>query len=103
MNIGNDLKAASSGVDVKGATFLMNDAVLSEGVVFAFSAFFRTDSAVWLQIWRPMASSGSGEESNETGSGSNVTNTRTFMLVSHLRVIPAVRFQREDVSIFFNS
>ena len=43
--VGNELKASESGVDVH-ATFLINNMVLTEGVVFAFSAFIRETNPI---------------------------------------------------------
>ena len=53
-----------------------------QGVVFAFSAYFRSESnPMRFQIWRP----------------GNVTNQ--FVLISDFRVVPSVKSMREDVSI----
>ena len=88
--IGNDIRASSSGVDVRGAIFLMNDMVTSEGILFAFSAFFRSDSLVRFQIWRPVSS-----DDMTAGSEGNA-----YTLVVELRTIPSVINMREDVSKF---
>ena len=81
--IGNQILASSSGVDVSGATFLMNDVILTQGVVFAYSAFFRSNKPVRFQIWRPQSL--------------HVQETK-FTLIGETRVIPSVLFKREDVS-----
>ena len=39
--IGNELTASDNGVDVQGATLLLNDQALTTGKLFAFSAFYR--------------------------------------------------------------
>ena len=44
--VGNPILASPAGVDIEGVTFLLNDAVLSDGVLFAFSAFFRSQTPV---------------------------------------------------------
>ena len=80
--IGNEIKASLSGVDRAGTTVLMRDAVLEDGVVFAYSAFFRSEKPVRFQIMRPVE--------NETD---------TYQLIGETRVIPAVKNAREDVSI----
>ena len=79
--IGNQLQASVSGVDVSGATFLLNDVILTRGVVFAYSAFFRSNKPIRFQIWRPSG------------------NLKSFRLISETRVIPSVVLDREDVSI----
>ncbi len=87
--IGNQILASSSGVDVSGATFLMNDVILTQGVVFAYSAFFRSNKPLRFQIWRPQSL--------------HVSETK-FTLIGETRVIPSVLFKREDVSLIqFNS
>ena len=78
--IGNQLQASVSGVDVSGATFLLNDVILTRGVVFAYSAFFRSNKPIRFQIWRPSG------------------NLKSFRLISETRVIPSVVLDREDVS-----
>jgi hypothetical protein len=88
--VGNEISRPSlSGVDVPRATFLQKDIILTEGVVFAYSAYFRSDKPVRFQIWRPMT--GPGVESN------------TYRLISQTRVLPAVVAAREDVSLCFAS
>lgn len=87
VKIGNNIRASTSGIDVRGATFLMNDEVLSEGILFAFSAFFRSDSPLKFQIWRPVSP-------GQTTTG----DTNPFVLVSELKTIPSVINMREDVS-----
>lgn len=80
--IGNEIKASVSGVDEAGTTVLMSEVVLEEGVVFAYSAFFRSEKPVRFQIWRPVE---------------NVSES--YQLVGETRVIPAVNKAREDVSM----
>jgi hypothetical protein len=91
VKIGNDIRATTSGIDVVGATFLMNDEVQEEGVVFAFSAFFRTDSPMRFQIWRPLV-----QPKRPNSPAMNEKNS--FSLISELRTIPSVTEKREDVS-----
>ncbi|KAI0213831.1 hypothetical protein LSAT2_001082 [Lamellibrachia satsuma] len=81
--VGNDIKASASGVDIAGATLIMNDMILTEGVVFAYSAYFRSDKPVRFQIWRPVV--------NET--------TNAYRLIGETRVIPSVKNDREDIYI----
>jgi hypothetical protein len=85
ISVGNKILASASGVDVAGYTFLLDDIILQEGVVFAYSAFFRSDSPVRFQIWRP----------NPDSQGA----TRHFQLVGETRTIPSVTNLREDVYI----
>ena len=80
VRIGNDLKPSASGVDVPGATFILNNAFLSDGVVFAFSAFFRSDKAMRFQVWRPTPSK------------------KDFQLIGEIEHIPSVMYSHEDVS-----
>ncbi|KAK2145332.1 hypothetical protein LSH36_687g01025 [Paralvinella palmiformis] len=82
--IGNELKASNSGVDVAGAIFLVNDKILQNGVVFAFSAYFRTDKPVRFQLWRPLTS-----RSDET----------KFRLIAEYRVTPSIPGDKEDIYI----
>ena len=79
--VGNAIRSSSSGVDVAGATFLINDIVLAEGVLFAFRAYFRSDKPVRFQIWRPIPSGVEG----------------TFELISDSKVIPSLVNEVEDI------
>ena len=85
--IGNQLQASISGVDVAGATFLLNDVILTRGVVFAYSAFFRSNKPIRFQIWRPLTLN---------------VNEKSFRLISETRVLPSVLLDREDVSQTYN-
>ena len=89
MRLGNALQASTSGVDVPGVIFLMNDVILQEGVVFAFSAFFRSDKPIRIQIWRP--------DSREDETQDPETSS-AFRLLFETRIIPSVINRREDVS-----
>lgn len=85
--IGNSIVPSAASVSVEGSIFLLNDVSLDEGVAFAFSAYFITDSLVAFQIWRPVIS-------NNTGSDSS-----SFELVGELETRPSIVKSREDVSI----
>ena len=74
--------ASQAGIDIPGVIFLMRDVILGEGVLFAYSAYFRSDSKVRFQIWRPV----SGPDDN------------VMVLISETTVIPSVKMDREDVS-----
>ncbi len=65
----------------RGVTFLLDDVILAEGVVFAFAAYFRNDAPAAFQIWRPVGGSGS----------------KQFKLISSLEVVPAVDKAVEQV------
>ena len=84
--IGNDLAGSLSGVDVPKVAFLLDDLILQEGIVYAYSAFWRTDTPVRFQIWRLSCAQ---------------QGCKTFALVDEIRVIPSVIKQREDVSFCF--
>lgn len=75
----------------------MNDRILSEGVVFAFSAFFRHDTPVRLQIWRPTEAM-DADDVNATETSGAVR--APFVLLGETRLIPSVTNAREDVSFF---
>ena len=64
---------------------MMNDMILTEGIVFAYSAYFRSDKPIRFQIWRPV-----------------VNGTKdSYRLIGETRVIPSVTNAREDVSAVF--
>ncbi|KAK2174617.1 hypothetical protein NP493_789g00026 [Ridgeia piscesae] len=44
----------STGIDVAGALWIMADKIPTDGVVFAYSAYFHSDKPVRFQIWRPI-------------------------------------------------
>ena len=78
------MKASQSGVDVAGTIFLLNDQVLTDGVVYAFRSYFRSDKTVRFQMWHPVGTRSDGRQE--------------FTLVGETRVIPSV-LSTEDVSI----
>ena len=81
---GNAILASLSGLDVAGATILLTDVILTEGVVFAYSAYIRSNKPVHFQIWRPV-----------------VNGTKdSYRLIGDTRVVPSVNNSREDVSSF---
>lgn len=55
--IGNDLVPSTVGVDAPGIVILLNQPFPTDGVLFAFSAFFRNQDYSFFQIWRPTTSS----------------------------------------------
>ena len=80
--VGNAIQSSLSGVDLPGATFLINDIVLDEGVLFAFRAYFRSDKPLRFQIWRPVP---------------NAVMEGRFRLISDTWVIPSVVNEVEDI------
>ena len=66
--------------------------MLSDGVLFAFSAFFRSYKAVRFQVLRPMNST---QEHAEDSTGED--RPAVYKLLQEIRVIPSVIRQREDV------
>ncbi len=81
--VGSEItEGSNSGVKLPGVTFLQHDFNLVEGVIFAFSAFMRTDAAVHFQLWRPVSAG----------------TDQMFTLVADYPVIPSVIGKREDVS-----
>lgn len=81
--IGNPIRSSTSGVNVPGAVFLINDIVLREGVLYAYRAYFRSDKPVHFQVWRP--------EGEETPTG------RDFKLISDVRIVPSIVDEVEDI------
>ena len=81
---GNAILASLSGIDFAGATFILNDMIPTEGVVFAYSAYIRSNKPVHFQIWRSV-----------------VNGTKdSYRLIGDTRVVPSVNNSREDVSSF---
>ena len=80
--IGNELTSGGSGEPILGATFLLNDHVTQDGILFAFSAYVEELTKMRFQIWRP----------------SNGTNELEYDLVAEKEARPTVQQQREDVS-----
>lgn len=80
--VGNDIKASTSGADWGKTTFLLHDTALADGIIFAFSAYFRNQNPVHFQIWRK---------------GSAPVNN--FTLVHEWPFSPAVSERKEDIYI----
>ena len=76
--IGNALHDSPAGVDVANATFLISDAVLVEGVLYAYAAFFRSRTPIVFQVWRLVETT-------------DVIVDATYRLVSETRVLPSIR------------
>ena len=84
--VGNEPTASVSGVDVPMTAFLLKEDIQNEGVVFAFSAFFRSNKPVRFQIWRPYLN------------GNHTENE--FQLRAEIKHLPSIELAREDVSEF---
>ena len=80
--VGNDVKASSSGIDFAGSLWIMADKIPTDGVVFAYSAYFRSDKPVRFQIWRPVVK-GSDD---------------VHRFVGETWVVPSAKNAKEDVS-----
>ena len=87
VKIGNEFRGSQSGVNVADVAFMVGNKIGVTGVVFAFSAYFRSDKPIQFQIWRPLSSSRGG-------------STNKFQLLQQVRTIPSVIDAREDVSSF---
>lgn len=81
LRVGNEIKAAPRGLEWPGLIFLLDNVALQDGVLFAFTAYFRAIKKVHLQIWRPV---------NES--------TDEYRLVGDWPTVPAVVDGRENVS-----
>ena len=80
--VGNEVTTRSSSVSVAEGTYLLDDRVLTDGVVFAYSAYFISNKPVRFQVWRPVVN---GTEN-------------VYRLVGQTRVRPSQTYSREDVS-----
>jgi len=52
--VGNNERPSPAGVDVPGAAFLLPDSFQTDGVVFAFAAYYRNSNPIRFQLWRPV-------------------------------------------------
>ena len=75
--IGNDLHDSPAGVNVANATFLISDAILVEGVLYAYAAFFRAMTPIVFQVWRLV-------------DNPNDPEGATYKLISETRVMPSI-------------
>ena len=82
IRIGNPIISSSSGVSAPGTTFLINDLVHVDGVLFALRVYFRGNNPFWFQIWRP---------------ASNASSESEFELISKTYVIPTMMNGMEDI------
>ena len=85
--VGNDQRASVAGVDAPGTAFLLPDSFQTDGVVFAFAAYYRNTNPVRFQLWRPV-----DPESGEVRSAE-----MTMRLLGQISVTPSVRDSREIV------
>ena len=78
---------SSNGVEQAGSTFLTNDVPPSNGVVFAFTAYFRAKTKVQFQFWRPVS----------TFNGT--VGMKSFILLASYDIMPRKAHNMEDVSM----
>lgn len=91
VKIGPELRPVFPVIEnAEGSTFLMNDAVLGHGILFAFSAFFVNPSRIFFQVWRPVSVSGSSDNAY-------------FQLVFQTSMVPTTTGKREDVKLLSTS
>ena len=79
--IGNPVVPATGGTNSVGTVFILDGTVQTDGVIFAFSAYFRNKNPAEFQLWRP------GDISNSE-----------FKLVGKWLFTPNGADSREDVS-----
>ena len=80
--VGQEINEGStSGVNVPGVTFLFDELPLLDGVLYAFSAFIRSQNPIHVQIWRAV----------------DLAN-KEYALLSNTIVEPSRLNAREDVS-----
>lgn len=46
---------APVGLNYQNITFLLNDIILQDGLLFAYSAYYLTNQPMRFQIWRPVS------------------------------------------------
>jgi len=90
--VGNSERRSKAGVDVPGAAFLFPDSFQTDGVVFAFAAYYRNSNPVRYQLWRPL----------EIAADNNGKDVRTspeirVQLLAQLTVTPSVQYSHETV------
>jgi len=93
--VGNSEYPSSAGVDVPGVAFLLPDSFHTDGVVFAFAAYYRNSNPVRYQLWRPVESTEPGNVSTAAPESSSETTVR---LLSQITITPSVRDSSETVS-----
>ena len=79
--VGNQIRAGTGGANFDNTAFLLHHNALEDGVLFAFSAYFRNLNPVYFQLWRPAASA-----------------DRRYTLVHEWPFNPALSGGKEDVS-----
>jgi len=77
------------------AMILLPDSFQTDGVVFAFAAYYRNSNPVRFQLWRPVKATDVGDFQTAAPASSSET---TMQLLSQLTVRPSVQDSREIVS-----
>ena len=93
--VGNNERPSMAGVDAAGAAFLLPDSFQTDGVVFAFAAYYRNSNPVRFQLWTPVdASEDDGQQTTPPRVSSLYTSVR---LLAHYTVTPSVKDAHETV------
>ena len=74
------------GLKYANTTFLLNDVIMQDGLLFAYSAYFLSNKPIRFQVWRPVS-----------------VFEREYKLLWEHRVIPAEWNTRVDVSPFLSN
>jgi hypothetical protein len=74
--VGNNIVASDSSQSAPDVVFLINNPVLRSGIIFAVSAYVRSESPLTVQLWRPI------------GVNSSQSDPTEFFLVDQLNFSP---------------
>jgi len=102
---GNELLASTNGVNKAGTTFLIQDISFDEGVLFAYSAFFQSNSRTRFQVFaheNPPENEATSDVDYyrlkaETIVTPSVTNSREDVYIASRLTEPCVRVEKGDV------
>ena len=75
---------------------VLPDSFQTDGVVFAFAAYYRNSNPVRFQLWRPVESTDTGDVQTAAPASSSTSET-TMRLLGQLTITPSVQDSRETV------
>lgn len=79
---------------VLGVSFVLPDSFQTDGVVFAFAAYYRNSNPVRYQLWRPVDTTKDVDLQTTTPPSSRDTSVQ---LIAHLTITPSVQDSHETV------
>ena len=85
IQVGNDIKPSANGFGSGGRALLLQHIIPADGIVVAWTSYYRNKRPTSYHIWRPLGG----------------TNSSLLRLVREVVIVPTTELAKETVSEYF--